>query len=141
MQVKKGVNGFILEVNAYVFGALTLAIYDFIAHNLIFIVNVAAMTIALYVASSIVVGGDLKKLLNVFIISFLFVIVSDLCFSFFQPFIALCISLFVLLVAIRYSLIKNHDSGWFGAFCAELVGLIFLLMIEIVLAIAQLFLF
>ena len=97
------------------------------------------MTIALYVASSIVVGGELKKLLNVFIISFLTVIISDLCFSFFQPFIALCIFLFVLLVAVRYALVKDQDSGWFGALCATVLGLIFLLPIAIILGIAQLF--
>jgi len=142
MQVgKKGVSRINLKVILYVFGALALAICGFIAYNLIFVVNVIVMTIALYVASSIVVGGELKKLLNVFIISFMVVIISDLCFSFFQPFIALCTSLFVLLVAIRYSLIKDHDSGWFGALCAGLMGLIFLSMIEIVLGIAQLFLF
>lgn len=137
-----------LRVIAYVFGALALAVCGFIAYNILLIksiteniVNVLAMTIALYVACSIVIGGGPKKLLNVFVLSFLAVIISDLCFSFFQPFIALCIFLFVLLVAIRYSLIKDHDSGWFGALCAELMGLIFLLVIMMILGIAQLFLF
>ncbi len=136
---KKGVNRINLRLIPYVFGALALAICGFITYNLVFVVNVVVMTIALYVASSIVVGGELKRLLNVFIISFLAVIVSDLCFAFLQPFIALCIFLFVLLVTIRYSLIKDHDSGWFGALSAELMGLIFLLVIEIILGIAQLF--
>ena len=134
-------NGISLRVIAYVFGGLALAVCGFVAYNPIFIVNVIAMTIALYAASSIVVGGELKKLWSVLIISSLAVVISDLCFTFFQPFIALCISLFVLLVIIRYSLIKDHDSGWFGALCAEVMGLIFLSMIEIILAIAQLFLF
>lgn len=134
-------NGISLRVIAYVFGGLALAVCGFVAYNPIFIVNVIAMTIALYAASSIVVGGELKKLWSVLIISSLAVVISDLCFTFFQPFIALCISLFVLLVIIRYSLIKDHDSGWFGALCAEVMGLIFLSMIEIILAMAQLFLF
>jgi len=139
-----GVKGISLKVITYVFGALALAVcgfIGFIAYNLIFIVNVIAMTIALYAASSIVVGGELKKLGNVFIISFLAVVISDLCFTFFQQFIALCISLFVLLVIIRYSLIKDHDSGWFGALCAEVMSQIFLLVIATILAMARLFLF
>ena len=124
---------------AYVLGALALAVYGFIAYSLVPIVNVIAMTITLYAASSIVVGGELKNLLTVFTISVLSAIISDLCFAFLQPFIALCISLFVLLVAIKYSLIKDHDSGWFGAVCTELMGLIFLLPIEIILAMTQMF--
>lgn len=128
-----------LRVVAYFFGALALAIYGFIAYSVVFVVNAVAMTIALYVAISVVVGREFKKLLNVFIISFLVIITSELCFSYFQNFIAFCISLFVLLVMIRYSLIKDHDSGWFGALCTGLMTLIFLLLIEIILAIAQLF--
>jgi len=65
-----------------------------------------------------VVRGELKNLLNVVIISFLAVIISDLCFAFLQPFIALCIFLFGLWITIRHPLIKDHDSGWFwGAQC------------------------
>jgi len=119
---------------ACVLGAFALVIYGFIAGSFVSIVNVIAMTIALYVASSIVVGGELKKALTIFTISVLFVIISDLCFSLLQPFIALCISLFVLLAAIRYSLIRDHESGWFGAICAELVGLVFLSPIQIIFA-------
>jgi len=124
---------------AYILGVLALAIYGFIAYSVVPIVNVIALTIALYAASSIVVGGELKKLLTVLTISVLFTIVSDLCFAFLQPFIALGISLFVLLAAIKYSLIKDHDSGWFGALCAVLLGLVFLLPIEIILAMTQIF--
>lgn len=130
-----------MEVNTYLLNALLLAIFDFISDNNIFIVNVFAMTIALYVASSIVVGGELKKLLTVFIISFLAIVISDLCFFFLHPFIALCISLFILLAAIKYVLIRDHDSGWFGALCIELIGLIFLMVFYTVLALAQFFLF
>ena len=125
----------------YVFGGLALAIYGFVPYNPVFITNVIAMTIALYAASSIIIGRELKKLWSVLVISSLAVIISDLCFTFLQVFIALCISLFVLLVIIRYSLIEDHDSGWFGALCAEVIGLVFLSIIEIVLAMAQLFLF
>lgn len=131
----------IFKVITYVFGGLALAICGFVLYNPIFITNVIVMTIALYVASSIIIGGELKKLWSVLVISSLVVIISDLCFTFLQQFIALCISLFVLLVIIRYSLIEDHDSGWFGALCAEIIGLIFLSIIEIVLAMAQLFLF
>ena len=124
---------------AYVLGVLTLAIYGFIVYSIVPIVNVIAMTIALYAAGSIVVGGGFKNLLTVFTISVLSTIISDLCFAFLQPFIALCIFLFVLLVTIRYSLIKDHDSGWFGALGAQFIGMIFLLVIELTLGMVQLF--
>lgn len=126
---------------AYVLGTSVLAIFWLIAHVLgliayseIFVVNFIAMSVALYVAISIVVEGGLRKLLTVLAISFLAVIISDLCFYFLQPFIALCISLVVLLVIIKYFLIRDHDSGWFGALCAELIGLIFFSGIEVTLA-------
>ena len=131
----------IFKAITYVFGGLALAICGFVPYNPVFITNVIAMTIALYAASSIIIGRELKKLWSVLVISSLAVIISDLCFTFLQVFIALCISLFVLLVIIRYSVIEDHDSGWFGALCAETLGLVFLLIIEIVLAMAQLFLF
>ena len=131
----------IFKVITYVFGGLALAICGFVPYNPVFITNVIVMTIALYAASSIIIGRELKKLWSVLVISSLAVIISDLCFTFLQVFIALCISLFVLLVIIRYSLIEDHDSGWFGALCAEIIGLVFLSIIEIVLAMAQLFLF
>jgi len=126
---------------AYILGVLALAIYGFTTYSVTPIVNVIAITIALYAACSIIVGGGFEKLLTAFTVSVLFTIVSDLCFASLQPFIALCISLFIMLVGIRYSLIKDHDSGWFGALCAVLLGLVFLVPITIVLTIAQFFLF
>jgi len=130
-----------LKAIAYTIGTLILAIGSFVVYNSIFIVNVTAMTIALYMATSLVIGVELKRLLNVFMISLLAVIVSSFCFSLFQPFIALFIFVVVSLVAVKYSLIKDHDSGWFGAICAELMAIIFLLIIEIILVVAQLLLF
>ena len=61
----------------YALGALALAIYGFIAYSLVPIVNVIAMTITLYAASSIVVGGELKNLPTVFTISVLSTIISE----------------------------------------------------------------
>lgn len=122
----------------YVIGVLALAVYGFIAYSIIPIVNVAAMTIALYAASFIIVGVELKQLPTAFTISVLSTIIADLCFAFLQSFIALCIFFFVLLVAVRYSLIKDHDSGWLGALFVELMGLIFLLPIAIILVMPQL---
>lgn len=132
----------------YVIGVLALVIYGFIAalviygfidYSVIPIANVAAMTIALYAASFIIVGVGLKQLPTAFAISVLSVVIADLCFAFLHPFIALSIFFFVLLVAVRYSLIKDHDSGWLGAFFVELMGLVFLLPIAIILVVPQLF--
>jgi hypothetical protein len=135
------VNRIILKVIAYVSSALALAVCGFTIFGRTFMINVFVMTVALYAGISIVVGRELKKLWKVFVISFPFIIFSDLCFSFLQQFIALSISLFVLLFIIRYSLIEDHDSGWFGALCVEVIGQIILLVIEVALAMVNLFLF
>ena len=126
---------------AYILGVLTLAIYGFITYSFVPVVNVIAMTIALYAGCSIVVGGGFKNLLTALTISVLFTIISDLCFAYLQPFIAIGISLFIILAAIKYSLIEDHDSGWFGAACAGLMGLVFLIPIMIVLSVVQFFIF
>ncbi|UCG45597.1 MAG: hypothetical protein JSV58_02090, partial [Candidatus Bathyarchaeota archaeon] len=118
---------------AYVLAVVALAAYGLVSYSLVPIVNVVAMTIALYAASSIVVGGGLKSLLTVLTISILTNIASDVCFAILDPFIAFCISFFILLAAIKYSLIRDHDSGWFGALGAQFIGMILLMIIEIVL--------
>jgi hypothetical protein len=136
-------NPIILKVIAYVSSALVLVVFGFIVFDSTFMTNVFAMTVALYAGVSIVVGRELKKLWDVFIISFPVIIISDLLFSFLpkQEFIAFSISFLTLLVIIRYSLVKDHDSGWFGALCVELIGQIFLLVIMLILGMADLFLF
>jgi hypothetical protein len=134
------VNRIILKVIAYVSSALALVVCSFIFFDRTFIINVFAMAVALYAGISIVVGIELKNLWKVFVISFPAIIISDLCFNSLQQFIAFLISFFVLLVIIRYALIKDHDSGWFGAICVQIIGQIFLLVIELVLAIAHMFL-
>jgi len=148
MSVNKRVNWISLKVIAYVIGASTLIISGLIAHifgliayNEVFIVKFLAVTMGLYLGSSIVVGGGLKRLLNVLAISFAAITILDLCFVFLQGFLAFCVSFFVLLVIIRYSLIRDHDSGWFGALCAELMSMIFLSIIMMILVMALLFLF
>ena len=78
----------------YILGILTLAIYGLVAYSVVPIVNVIAMTIAMYAASSLVVGGGLKNLLTVLTISVLSTIISDICFATLQPFVAFCISFF-----------------------------------------------
>ena len=123
----------------YILGILTLAIYGLVAYSVVPIVNVIAMTIAMYAASSLVVGGGLKNLLTVLTISVLSTIISDICFATLQPFVAFCISFFVLLAAIKYSLIRDHDSGWFGALGAQFIGMILLMIIELALGMVYLF--
>jgi hypothetical protein len=142
MRARKTVNKFTLQVIAYVSGAFAVATWVLISHNVVFTVNFIAMTTALYVAGSLVVGGGLRKLLPISVISFLAVVISDRCFFFLQdqPLIALGISLFVLLAIIKYLLIKDHDSSWFGALCIVLLGSIFLLVIYLFLAMVQILL-
>jgi hypothetical protein len=123
------------------FTALALTASGFTLYNLNFVVSTIAVAVALYAAVSIVIGTgiDRRRLLSVFAIAAFFIIITELSFAFLQELVALFISLSVLLVIIKYSLIKDHDSGWFGAACAEMLGLIFLLVIELTLAVAQLF--
>ncbi|UCG45868.1 MAG: hypothetical protein JSV58_03630 [Candidatus Bathyarchaeota archaeon] len=124
---------------AYILAVLTLAVYGLVAYSVVPIVNVIAMTIALYAATSLVVGGGVKNLFTVLTVSILSTIVSDLCFATLQPFIAFCLSFFVLLVALKYSVIRDHDSGWFGALGAQFIGMILLMVIEIALGLVYLF--
>lgn len=119
-----------------------LVISGFILFGLDFIVNTSAMTVALYVTVSIVVGiaEKSKRLLSIVFVSALFLLLSELAFSFFHQFVALCTSLFVLLVLTKHVLIKDHDSGWGGALFGVGLSLIFLLVIEIILVLGRLFL-
>jgi len=148
MGVNKRVDRINLTAIGYVLGASVLAILGvstyvlgLIAYSETFVVNILAMTVGLYLGSSIVVGGGLKRLLTIFLISFFAIVISDVCFSFIQSFIAFSISFGLLFVMIRYFLVKDHDSGWFGAVCVELMAGIFLLVIYLILVIARLFLF
>jgi hypothetical protein len=122
--------------------AVGLVISGFILFGLNFVINTSAMTFALYVSISIVVeiAEKSKKLLSIWVVSALFLLVSELAFSFLQQFVALCVSLCVLLVLTKYALIKDHDSGWFGALCGVLLSLFFLLPVELILVIGRLFL-
>lgn len=135
------VNGINSAVTSFS-GALVLTIVGFVLYNVNFVVNTIALTIALYVAMSVVVGIGVepRKLLNVLVISAFFILVSESFFSFLHQFAAFCISLFVLLVMTRYSLIGEHDSGWFGAVCGVVMSMIFLSVVEIILVLGRLFL-
>lgn len=121
--------------------AFVLTVSGFVLYNLNFLVNTIAMTVALYIAKSVVVGvgRKAKEILAAFVISALVIVISELSFSFLHQFVALCITLFVLLAMTRYSLIKDHDSGWFGALFGVGLSLIFLLVVEIILAVGLLF--
>jgi hypothetical protein len=122
--------------------AVGLVISGFILFGLDFVINTSAMTVALYAAVSIVVETTekSKKLLSVLVVSALFLLLSELAFSFLQQFASLCVSLFVLLVLTKYALMKDHDSGWFGALCGVILSLFFLLAVELILIIGRLLL-
>ena len=122
--------------------AVGLVISGFILFGLDFVINTSAMTIALYASVSILVEPPekSKKLLSVVIVSALFLLLSELAFSFLEQFASLCISLSVLLVLTKCALMKDHDSGWFGALCGVVLSLFFLLTVELILVIGRLFL-
>ena len=131
-----------VRVIASSLSAVGLVIGGFTLYGLDFIVNTSAMAVALYVTISVVVGiaEKSKKLLSVVLVSALFLLLSELAFSFLHQFVALCTSLFILLVLTKQALIKDHDSGWFGALFGVCVSLVFLMAIEIILVIGRLFL-
>jgi hypothetical protein len=122
--------------------AAGLVISGFVLLGVDFVINTSALTVALYVSVSVVVetAEKSKELLSVVVVSALFLLLSELAFSFLEQFMALCISLCVLLVLTKYALIKDHDSGWFGAVCGVVVSLFFLLTVELILVIGRLFL-
>jgi hypothetical protein len=131
----------------YVISASVLAILGLITHFLgwvtyseTLVINIMAMTAGLYIGTSIVVGRGLERFLTALLISFLSIVISDVFFAFIQPFIAFSFSLVLLLVIVRYFLIRDHDSGWFGAVCAELMAGIFLFLIYVILAMVRAFL-
>lgn len=123
------------RVIAHGLAVMAIAVCGFFFYDVIFVLNVIIMTTALYVAGSIVAEVGAKQLLFVFTVSLFAIIVFNLSFSFVQQFIAFCISSFSLLVLIKYFLIRSHDSGWFGAFCVELLSFLFLFIIELVLVV------
>jgi hypothetical protein len=122
--------------------AVGLVISGFILFGLDFVINTSAMTVALYASASIVVetAEKSKKLLTVVVVSALFLLLSELAFSFLEQFVSLCVSLCVLLVLTKYALIKDHDSGWFGTLCGVVLSLLFLLAVELILIIGRLLL-
>ena len=126
---------------AYGFGALALAICGFIFYNVSFVLDAIVMTIALYGAISIVVGRELKQLLNVLMVSLLAIILSNLSFHLFQQFISFGVTFLSMLVLIKHFLIRNHESGWFGTLCAAILSLVFSAIIGIILAAILFFLF
>jgi hypothetical protein len=131
-----------LQVIAGSLAALGLVISGFILFGVEFAINTSAMTAALYVAVSVVVGiaEKSKKLLNTLVVSASFLLLSELAFSFLQQFVAFCVSFGVLLVLTKYALMEDHDSGWFGAICGVILSLLFLFVVELILLIGRLFL-
>jgi hypothetical protein len=122
--------------------AVGLVISGFILFGINFVINTSAMAFALYASLSIVVETEekSKKLLSIVVVSALYFLLSELAFSFLQQFVALCVSLGALLVLTKFALIKDHDSGWFGALCGVVLSLFFLLMVELILVIGRLLL-
>ncbi len=122
-------------------GGFALVVGGFILFGINFLVNTFAVVLALCAATMIVLGFGFKsrELLSAFTISTFFVLTSELTFSFSQPLVALCLSLFTLIAITRYSLLKDHDSGWFGAFAVAILSLVFLLAIEIAFGMVHMF--
>jgi len=129
------------KVIAYGLGALAAAICGFILLKVSFILDTVVMTIALYGASSFLVGRGLKYLLNALVVSLFFVVISNLSFFSFHYFIAICITFLSLLVLIKGQMTKNLESGWFGALCVEVVGLVFAFMIMVIFTVILFFSF
>lgn len=100
------------------FSALALTATSVTLYNLNFVVNSIAVTVALYAAVSIVIGigVDRQRLLNVFVIAALFIIITELSLTFLQELAALFISLSVLLVIVKYSLIKIMTPAGLGLY-------------------------
>ncbi|MBX5328282.1 MAG: hypothetical protein QHH18_04300 [Candidatus Bathyarchaeota archaeon] len=97
-----------------------------------FFVQLLVLSVVLYVAGLIVVGGRRARFRDAFLISFLGTVLSTVFFLFIPyPFIPLILSIFVWLLLIK----SLYETGWLGAIAVGLLAMIIFLVVAILLAI------
>jgi len=97
----------------------------------VFFLSLLVLTVVLYLAGLIVVGGKRARLTDAFLISLLGTILSNLFFIFIPyGLIALFLSIVVWLLLIK----RFYETGWVGAFAVGILTIIVYLVIVIILA-------
>ena len=106
----------------------TLGLIFFLA---VFFVSLLVLSVVLYLAGLIVVGGKKALLTDAFIISLLGTVLSNLFFMFIPyTLIALLLSIIVWLLLIK----RFYETGWLGAIAVGILAVIIYLVIAIILA-------
>jgi hypothetical protein len=97
----------------------------------LFLVNLIVLTLVLYFAGLIVVGGRRARFRDAFLISLLGTILSA-AFLLFIPYglIALLLSIFVWLLLIK----SLYETGWLGAIAVGFLAIIIFIVVSIILA-------
>jgi len=97
----------------------------------LFFVNLLVLSVVLYLAGLIVVGGRRARFLDAIKISFIGTILSTV-FILFIPYglIALVLSIFVWLLLIK----SLYETGWLGAIAVGILAIIILIVVAIILA-------
>jgi hypothetical protein len=97
----------------------------------LFFVNLLILTLVLYLAGLVVVGGRRARFIDAFIISLLGTILSTLFFLFIPySLIALVLNIIVWLLLIK----SLYETGWLGAIAVGILAMIIFLVISIILA-------
>jgi hypothetical protein len=97
----------------------------------LFFVNLLILTLVLYLAGLVVVGGRRARFIDALIISLLGTILSTLFFLFIPySLIALVLNIIVWLLLIK----SLYETGWLGAIAVGILAMIIFLVISIILA-------
>lgn len=137
-----------METNVKIFGyyicGLVLAIGGFVAFGFSFFFSLFSATIALYIASTLLLGRErLRRILigEVFILSLIATIVENFCSLVMPELFEFLLALVVWLFLIKHFLIKSDETGWMGALMIAGLGTIVFAIISLVLSLALLFVF
>jgi len=97
----------------------------------LFFVNLIVLTIVLYFAGLIIVGGKRARFLDAFLISLLGTVLSAVFFLFIPyGLIALLLGILVWLLLIK----SLYETGWLGAIAVGILAIIIFLAVTVILA-------
>lgn len=120
---------------------MQLSQFPYWYHLIAFFVNLIVLTVILYVAGLVVVGGERAKFSRAFTVAFLGTVVNFVLNLFFLLLpgsssweYALSVFRRFLFFIVWLSLIKNfYKTGWLGAFAVAILALIIMIVLEILL--------
>jgi hypothetical protein len=97
----------------------------------LFFVNLLILTLVLYLAGLVIVGGRKARFIDAFLISLVGTILSTVFFLFIPySLVALVLSIIVWLFLIK----SLYETGWLGAIAVGILAIVIFLVISIILA-------